>query len=103
MRGWIMSVTLDKAGNYISMERFVPSYKFSNPMDMEFSADGDLYMLEYGSGWFTANDDARLIRIEYNGGNRNPEIKLNSDKMGGSIPFTATLSSEGTKMLTATR
>ena len=97
MRGWIMSVTLDKAGNYISMERFMPSYKFSNPMDMEFSADGDLYMLEYGSGWFTANDDARLIKIEYNGGNRNPEIKLNSDKMGGSIPFTATLSSEGTK------
>ena len=36
MRGWIMSVTLDKAGNYISMERFMPSYKFSNLMDMEF-------------------------------------------------------------------
>jgi cytochrome c len=97
MRGWIMAVTLDKDGNYISMERFMPSYRFSNPMDMEFSADGDLYMLEYGSGWFTANDDARLVRIEYNGGNRKPEIKLNADKMGGSLPFTASLSSKGTK------
>jgi cytochrome c len=97
MRGWIMSVTLDKEGNYVSMERFMPSYRFSNPMDMEFSPEGDLYMLEYGSGWFTGNDDARLIRIEYNHGNRLPEIKLNADKLGGSLPFTATLSSEGTK------
>ncbi|HYG41277.1 MAG TPA: ThuA domain-containing protein [Cytophagales bacterium] len=97
MRGWIMSVTLDKAGSFQSMERFMPSYRFSNPMDMEFSEDGDLYMLEYGSGWFTANDDARLIKIEYNGGNRKPEIKLNADKLGGAIPFTANLTSEGTK------
>lgn len=97
MRGWIMAVTLDHNGNYASMERFMPSYRFSNPMDMEFSADGDLYVLEYGSGWFTANDDARLIKIEYNGGNRKPEVKLNADRLGGSIPFTTTLFSEGTK------
>jgi cytochrome c len=97
MRGWIMSVTLDQQGNFVSMERFMPSYRFSNPMDMEFSADGDLYVLEYGSGWFTANDDARLVRIEYNGGNRKPVIQLHADKLGGSVPFTATLTSDGTK------
>ena len=97
MRGWIMAVTMDKDGNYVSMERFMPSYKFSNPMDMEFADNGDLYMLEYGSGWFTANDDARLIRIEYNGGNRKPFIELAADKMGGSLPFTVNLSSKGTK------
>lgn len=97
MRGWIMSVTLDQQGNYVSMERFMPGYRFSNPMDMEFSADGDLYMLEYGSGWFSANDDARLIRIEYNGGNRKPAIKLQADPLGGAVPFTATLSAAGTK------
>lgn len=97
MRGWIMAVTMDKEGNFLQMDRFMPSYKFSNPMDMEFSADGDLYMLEYGSGWFSANDDARLIRIEYNGGNRKPQIELTADKLGGSVPFTVNLSSEGTK------
>jgi cytochrome c len=96
MRGWIMAVTMDKEGNFSSMEKFMPSYKFSNPMDMEFAANGDLYMLEYGSGWFSANDDARLIRIEYNGGNRKPLIALNADKMGGSVPFTASLSATGT-------
>jgi len=92
-----MSVTLDNEGNYVSMERFMPSYKFSNPMDMEFADNGDLYMLEYGSGWFTGNDDARLIRIEYNGGNRKPFIDLSADKLGGSLPFTVNLSSKGTK------
>ena len=96
MRGWIMAVTTDKDGNYLSMERFMPSYKFSNPMDMEFAANGDLYMLEYGSGWFTANDDARLIRIEYNGGNRNPKIVMAADKMGGAIPFSVHLTAKGT-------
>ena len=97
MRGWIMAVTLDKQGNYVAMERFMPSYRFSNPMDMEFADNGDLYMLEYGSGWFTANDDARLIRIEYNGGNRKPIVQVMADKMGGAVPFTVSLSSNGTQ------
>jgi cytochrome c len=96
MRGWIMAVTMDKEGNYKSMERFMPSYKFSNPMDMEFAENGDLYMLEYGSGWFTANDDARLIRIEYNGGNRKPQLQLAANQMGGAVPFNLKLSSKGT-------
>ena len=97
MRGWLMAVTLDEAGNYVSMERVMPSYRFSNPMDMEFGPEGDLYMLEYGSGWFTQNDDARLVRIEYNGGNRNPLIQVATSKKGGAIPFKTTLSSTGTK------
>ncbi len=97
MRGWIMAVTMDKDGNYQSMERFMPSYKFSNPMDMEFAANGDLYMLEYGSGWFTANDDARLIRIEYNGGNRKPQIQVAANQLGGAVPFNVSLTSKGTK------
>ena len=96
MRGWVMAVTFDKNGNYASMERFMPSYKFSNPMDMEFAENGDLYMLEYGSGWFTANDDARLIRIEYNGGNRKPQIQVAANQMGGAVPFNLKLTAKGT-------
>jgi cytochrome c len=96
MRGWVMAVSFDKNGNYSSMERFMPSHKFSNPMDMEFAENGDLYMLEYGSGWFSANDDARLIRIEYNGGNRKPQIQMAANQMGGSVPFNLKLTSKGT-------
>lgn len=97
MRGWIMAVTMDKDGNYVSMERFMPSYKFSNPMDMEFAPNGDLYVLEYGAGWFAQNDDARLVRIEYNAGNRKPQIQLAADKMGGSVPLAIKMSAKGTK------
>ncbi|MVM30941.1 c-type cytochrome [Spirosoma sp. HMF4905] len=96
MRGWIMSVAMDQEGNYQSMERFMPSYTFSNPMDMEFAADGDLYMLEYGAGWFSENDDARLIRIEYNKGNRKPQLQMVANKLGGSVPLTLKLSAKGT-------
>lgn len=96
MRGWVIAITMDKDGGYESMERFMPGQKFSNPMDMEFAPNGDLYMLEYGAGWFAQNDDARLIRIEYNAGNRKPQIKLTADKMGGSVPLKVKLSAKGT-------
>ncbi len=96
IRGWIMAVTMDAEGNYASMERFLPGFTFSNPMDMAFADNGDLYMLEYGSGWFTQNDDARLIRIEYNGGNRVPEARLAASTLGGAAPLTVDLSADGT-------
>ncbi|MEZ4829828.1 MAG: ThuA domain-containing protein [Bacteroidia bacterium] len=92
MRGFIATVTMDEEGNFESMEHFMPSYKFSNPMDMVFAANGDLYMLEYGQGWFVQNEDARLIRIEYNGGNRNPMAQLEYDKKGGATPLAVNLS-----------
>ncbi|MBP6826333.1 MAG: ThuA domain-containing protein [Saprospiraceae bacterium] len=97
MRGWMMAVTMNAAGDYVSMEPVMPSYKFSNPMDMSFAPDGDLYMLEYGTGWFQANDDARLVRIEYNSGNRKPAVQIAADKPAGSLPLSVQFSSAGTK------
>lgn len=97
MRGWIMAVTMDEEGNYVSMERFMPSYKFSNPMDMEFAPDGDLYMLEYGTAWFQGNEDARLVRIEYNGKNRKPAIRMAANKTRGATPMAVDFTSKGTK------
>ncbi|MEL6926783.1 MAG: PQQ-dependent sugar dehydrogenase, partial [Bacteroidota bacterium] len=34
MRGWIMAVTMDDDGSFKRMERFLPSQKFSNPIDI---------------------------------------------------------------------
>src|SRR5882672_11010520 len=79
------------------MEPFMPSREFSNPMDMEFSSGGDLYLLEYGKAWFSQNDDARLVRIEFNGGNRKPQIRLSADKPKGAVPLTVQFSSHGTR------
>ncbi|MFD2934181.1 PQQ-dependent sugar dehydrogenase [Spirosoma flavum] len=97
MRGWIMTVTLDEQGNYKSMEQFLPNENFSSAIDMKFSPDGDLYVLEYGSAWFRGNDNARIVKIEYNGGNRPPLVQASATKTGGAIPFDVAFSANGTK------
>jgi cytochrome c len=96
-RGWIMAITMDDKGDYQSMERVLPNYHPVQPIDIKFSPDGDLYILEYGSNWFRKSDNSRLVRIEYNGGNRKPLVAITTDKKGGTVPFQAKLSSEGTK------
>ncbi|MEB2782940.1 PQQ-dependent sugar dehydrogenase [Algoriphagus sp. C2-6-M1] len=96
MRGWIMSVTMDDNGDFESMERFLPNETFSSAIDMDFGPDGALYILEYGSAWFRGNVNSRILKIEYNAGNRKPNVTATADKMSGAIPFTAHFSSEGT-------
>jgi cytochrome c len=96
MRGWIMAVTLDANGDLASMERFMPSTRFVNPMDMQFAPNGDLYLLEYGPAWFAGSEEARLVRIEYTAGNRTPIVAASVDKPAGAMPLRVALSSSGT-------
>ncbi|HEV7378285.1 MAG TPA: PQQ-dependent sugar dehydrogenase, partial [Dyadobacter sp.] len=96
-RGWIMAISMKENGDYESMERVLPGYHPVQPIDIKFGPDGDLYILEYGSNWFRKSDNSRLVRIEYNGGNRKPVVSASIDKKGGTVPFKAKLSSEGTK------
>jgi cytochrome c len=96
MRHWIMAVTMDKNGDLANIEQFMPNAKFSAPIEMEFAPSGDLYVLEYGTLWFQGNDDARLVRIEYNGGNRSPVVATAVDRPKGALPLRVALSSAGT-------
>jgi cytochrome c len=96
MRHWIMAVTMDAKGDLVSIEQFMPSAKFSAPIEMEFGPSGDMYVLEYGTAWFQGNDDARLVRIEYNAGNRKPIVAVAVDKPAGALPMRVKLSSAGT-------
>ncbi|GAB3696903.1 hypothetical protein GCM10027592_20550 [Spirosoma flavus] len=96
-RGWIMAITMNEQGDYVSMERVLPSYHPVEPIDMKFGPDGDMYVLEYGSNWFRKSDNSRLVRIEYNGGNRKPNVQASASTTGGTVPFQATLSADGTK------
>ena len=95
IRGWMKMVSMDAEGNYQQMEPFMESTKFKSPMDVEVGPDGRLYVLEYGSGWFSKNADAALSRIDYNGGNRAPKAKINVPKLSGSIPFTVKVDAVG--------
>ena len=94
-RGWIMAITMDENSDYVSMERFLPSYKPAEIIDIKFGPQGDLYVLEYGSRWFRDSEDDKLVRIEYNAGNRTPYVAVSSNKKGGQVPFETQLSSKG--------
>lgn len=104
VRGWIKAITLQPNGDFDKMEPFMPSTKFNAPIDMETGPDGRIYVLEYGNGWFQKNADAGLARIDYNRGNRAPEIsKVNASKTYGALPLTVTFTvtakdPEGDKM-----
>lgn len=95
MRDMINPVTMKSNGDFVSMERFLPSWKFSHPMDMQFAKDGSLFMLEYGPNWFAQNDEARLTRITYNAGNRPPVAVASVDKPAGAAPLKVALTSKG--------
>ena len=95
MRGWIMAVTMDQNGDYVSMEPFLPEENFSSAIDMQFSPSGDLYVLEYGSAWFRGNQNAQVKQIQYNGGNRMPIVHASANSYAGSIPLELKLSGEG--------
>lgn len=97
IRNWIKVVTMTPEGDYDSMEPFMENAKFSAPVDMELGPDGKLYVLEYGNGWFQKNKDAGLVRIDFNTGNRAPEITdLSANKTYGALPLTVTLSVKAT-------
>lgn len=96
MRGWIMSITMDSNGDYLAMEPFLPKENFSSAIDMKFSPDGDLYVLEYGSAWFRGNENAQIKRIQFNGGNRSPVVVAGVDHKAGALPLKVQLTSDGT-------
>lgn len=65
IRNWIHVVTMTSGGDFEKMEPFMESTEFNAIMDIEVGPDGQLYLLEYGSGWFEGNPDAALSRIYY--------------------------------------
>ena len=97
MRGWIMAVEMDENGDYVRMEPFLPAENFSSAIDMQFSPDGRLYVMEYGSAWFRGNENAQLKRIEFNGGNRPPVVVASADRKAGPLPLEVQLSADGTE------
>ncbi|SHG49415.1 cytochrome c [Chryseolinea serpens] len=96
IRNWMFLVSMNDQGAIMDMEPFMPNTKFNNIIDMSYGPDGKLYMIEYGTAWFKQNLDARLVRIDYNGGNRPPVAMLSADKLSTGFPATVKLSAEGT-------
>ncbi|OLY93181.1 Glucose/arabinose dehydrogenase, beta-propeller fold [Cnuella takakiae] len=88
IRGWIKAVTMKENGDFDKMEPFMGNTKFNALIDMEVGPDGKLYLLEYGSGWFSKNPDAALSRIDYNSGNLAPKVAgIKVDRTSGALPL----------------
>jgi cytochrome c len=87
MRDYIMAADLDETGYVTEFEPFLPNQELLHPMDMLFSSEGELYIIEYGRKWFSRNNDARLLRISYNAGNRAPVPKIEIAHTIGASPF----------------
>lgn len=98
MRNWVMAVRFDENNNYQRMEPFMPTNgDFRRPVDLEIGPDGVLYMLEYGSVYGIDNEDARLVRLDFNGGNRAPIAKISSSDTVGAAPLAVTFSRKASK------
>jgi glucose/arabinose dehydrogenase len=67
-----------------------------SPIDIEFGPDGSLYVLDYGDGFFRANPDAGLYRIDYTPGNKSPQARISADPISSSsAPLTVSFSGTG--------
>lgn len=94
-RNWVFVVHLDENHDFKGMEPFMyTNGNFRRPVDIEFGSDGAMYMLEYGSVYGNDNVGARLVRIDYNGGNRAPVAKITTNDTIGLVPFKISLSSK---------
>ncbi len=88
---------MDTEGNYLGMEPFMKDARYNSMIDMEMGPDGKLYVLEYGNGWFKKNTESGIVRIDYNSGNRAPEIaSVTANKTYGALPLTVKLTAKAT-------
>jgi cytochrome c len=95
MRNWVFALRFDENQNYKRMEPFLPNTgDFRRPVDMEIGPDGSIYMLEYGSVYGVDNYDARLVRLDFNAGNRAPLPKISTTDTIGRLPLHVSLKSK---------
>jgi cytochrome c len=93
VRNFIMVIEMDEdRSKVVSLERFLPAEMLthSQPLDMDFSPNGDLYLVEYGTG-----GSGKISRIKYIAGNRAPIAAAGSSALDGKVPLELNLSSEG--------
>jgi cytochrome c len=107
-RDYLREIRLDSSGKVFKINNLFncgqallsrPQFPFEcdNPMDLQFGADGNFYLLTYGDGFFRANPDAGMYRFEYVKGQRAPQAVLNAAPTDGQAPLTVQFSSEGSR------
>ena len=89
-RNWIQEVRLDESGEILQINPFLPNLELNRPIDMTFGPDGAMYIVEWGTGFFMDNPDARIIKISYQSSavNRAPLPTISASVTSGSAPLS---------------
>jgi cytochrome c len=75
-RDWIREARFDEDGNLLEINPFLGALEFRRPIDMALGPRGELHVLEWGSGFAGGNDNARLVRVNYLGGQAGPALRI---------------------------
>jgi cytochrome c len=93
-RNWVKVVHLDADNHITKIEPFLPKHGWLRPCNFAFGPGGEMYAIEYGTNW-GANNDSKLLRIDYAAGNRAPIARAAVENNIGKAPLAVKLSSAG--------
>ncbi|MBX9421435.1 PQQ-dependent sugar dehydrogenase [Streptomyces lateritius] len=92
-RRWIRRIESGTDGSVQSISP-VP-WSGTQVMDMAFGPDGALYVLDYGTGYFSGDANSALYRIEHVTGGHAPVAQAKADVTSGKAPLAVSFSSAG--------
>lgn len=82
-RSIITVLTLNVSGDSVlSEEPIFRNHEFSGPLDFKQGPDGALYVLNYGSSYFSTTNETKIERISYKGSCRPVDLKLEKPTTG---------------------
>ncbi|MFD6248382.1 PQQ-dependent sugar dehydrogenase [Streptomyces roseolus] len=92
-RRWIKRVESGADGAVRSISPF--PWNGTQVMDMAFGPDGALYVLDYGTGYFSGDENSALYRVEYVTGGLAPIAQAKASVTSGTVPLAVSFSSAG--------
>ncbi|MGW4950287.1 PQQ-dependent sugar dehydrogenase [Streptomyces parvulus] len=92
-RRWIKRVAADGSGTVQSINAF--PWSGTQVMDMAFGPDGALYVLDYGTGYFSGDQNSALYRIEHVTDGLAPTAQAKANVTSGGAPLTVSFDSGG--------
>nr|WP_274388033.1 ThuA domain-containing protein [Salsipaludibacter albus] len=95
-REFFKVLTMDPETEFpIHVDDFPQADPLVRGMDMEFGPDGHLYILDYGTGYFSGSPEAGLWRIDYTGGRVSPVPSIDAEPTSGQAPLEVSFDGTG--------
>ena len=85
-RSKVFLIKFNEQNKVHSLTPFLSDHTLVHPIDIQQSPKGEIYILNYGSGWWN-NKDGSLKKVTFEGFNRRPIISMSADKRDGSLPL----------------